>query len=136
MIEIELKSHPRKLLFTQPASGGRGVATGTRFRYEYEQARHTQPAKRPLKKMGNLRLGFSDLDGDGVAEVSEVLQEAAYYPGACPEQRRRGMRHEGLAAPAVGVPHRFLFQGKELEGAFGVDWMDFGARRYDAAVGR
>jgi RHS repeat-associated protein len=102
--------------FGQPE--GRCVAGGTGFRYEYHYRDH----------LGNLRLAFSDLDGDGVAEVSEVLQEAAYYP--------YGMRHEGLAAPAVGVPHRFLFQGKELEGAFGVDWMDFGARRYDAAVGR
>jgi RHS repeat-associated protein len=102
--------------FSQPE--GRCVAAGAGFRYEYHYRDH----------LGNLRLAFSDLDGDGEAEVSEVLQEAAYYP--------YGMRHEGLAAPAVGVPHRFLFQGKELEGAFGVDWMDFGARRYDAQVGR
>jgi RHS repeat-associated protein len=102
--------------FAQPE--GRCVAGGTGFRFEYHYRDH----------LGNLRLAFSDLDGDGDAEVSEVLQEAAYYP--------YGMKHEGLAAPAVGVPHRFLFQGKELEGTFGVDWMDFGARRYDAAVGR
>jgi RHS repeat-associated protein len=97
---------------------GRCVVDGSGFRYEYHYKDH----------LGNLRLAFTDLDGDGLAEATEVLQEAAYYP--------YGMKHEGLGTPVVGPEHRFLFQGKEMEQDFGVDWADFGARRYDGQVGR
>jgi RHS repeat-associated protein len=102
---------------------GRCVVDGSGFRYEYHYKDH----------LGNLRLAFTDLDGDGVAKATEVLQEAAYYP--------YGMKHEGLGTPVVGPEHRFFpdgyrDQGKEMEQDFGVDWADFGARRYDGQLGR
>jgi RHS repeat-associated protein len=41
-----------------------------------------------------------------------------------------------MAVVSNGVPSRYTFNGKEAQEAFGMGWMDFGARMYDAQVGR
>ncbi|MEM6269139.1 MAG: DUF6443 domain-containing protein [Bacteroidota bacterium] len=96
-----------------PVSGG-----SQSYRFEYFYRDH----------LGNARMRFSDLDEDGVAEVSEILQEWHYYP--------QGMVLEGLNTPLVATAHRFSFNGKEIEDEFGLNWQDFGARRYDAQLGK
>jgi RHS repeat-associated protein len=62
----------------------------------------------------------------------EVVQEAAYYPF-------------GLAIPSqsFALPdendtyqNRYLYNGKELQDDFGLNWYDYGARFYDAQIGR
>ena len=98
---------------------GRAVPDGTAFRYEYIYTDH----------LGNTRLRYSDLNGDGVAEAQgEVLQDAHCYPYGLPMQ--------GIGAPVAGVEELRLFGGKEVQRDFGLDWADFGARFYDAALGR
>jgi RHS repeat-associated protein len=56
------------------------------------------------------------------------LQEAHYYP--------YGLGFSGMATVSNGVASRYTFNGKEAQEAFGMGWIDFGARMYDAQVGR
>ncbi|MFT4537260.1 MAG: RHS repeat-associated protein, partial [Saprospiraceae bacterium] len=61
-------------------------------------------------------------------EDSEILQEEHYYPF--------GMNMEGNWVPQVGVKNKYLYNGKELNGDFDLNWLDYGARWYDPAIGR
>lgn len=79
--------------------------------------------------LGNTRLTFSDRDNSGVIDiVTEVLQQEHYYP--------YGMTFEGTNAAVIDGKHQFLYTGKENYDQFGLNWMDFGARFYDPALGR
>lgn len=60
-----------------------------------------------------------------VSESAAVRQVVNYYPyGALM-----------AAGPRVYV-HRYMYNGKELDRMHGLDWYDYGARHYDAAIGR
>jgi RHS repeat-associated protein len=96
------------------------------FRYEYFYRDH----------LGNTRMRFADLDEDGVAEVSEILQEWQELATKRSNSYPYGMVLEGLNTPSVATLHRFGFNGKEMESEFGLNWQDFGARRYDVQLGR
>jgi len=93
-------------------------------RYEYTITDH----------LGNTRLTFSDKDGDGVIDQSddpvtnEVLQENHYYPF--------GMAMDGQWIGDPGRESKYRFNGKELNEDFGLGWYDYGARWYDASIGR
>ena len=94
----------------------------------------------PLRDhLGNTHILFSDLDGDGkltlfddpsteAEEVVEAYQESHYYPF--------GMLMEGPFAPTLDIPDNYLYNTKEFNSDFGLDWYDYGARWYDAAIGR
>ncbi len=98
---------------------GRVVPNGSEFNYEYHYKDH----------LGNLRLAYSDLNGDGEIDVaSEVLQESHYYP--------YGMELKGLGDVQIGPEHQYKFNGKEVYEQFDLNWMDFGLRFYDASIGR
>jgi len=92
--------------------------------YEYNLTDH----------LGNLRLSFADRNGDGDVDITsdpatnEVLQEHHYYPF--------GMALEGdwVNNPVKGNNYRY--NGKELNEDFGLGWYDYGARWYDASIGR
>jgi RHS repeat-associated protein len=62
----------------------------------------------------------------------EVVQEAAYYPFgmAIPSQ--------SFALPNENdtYQNRYLYNGKEYQDDFGLNWYDYGARFYDAQIGR
>ncbi len=84
--------------------------------------------------LGSTRLAFSDLNDDGLIIVSddpqtnELLQEHHYYPF--------GMEFEG---PWMMHPIResaYQYNGKELNEDLELEWLDYGARWYDPAVGR
>ncbi|OJJ14304.1 hypothetical protein BKI52_43270 [marine bacterium AO1-C] len=56
-----------------------------------------------------------------------IVQENHYYPF--------GMNLAGIEKQ--GRPeHLFQYNGKEKQGDFGLNWIDYGARNYDAVVGR
>jgi RHS repeat-associated protein len=58
----------------------------------------------------------------------EITQEAHYYPF--------GMGHLGPWYESVSPENRYLYNGKELNDEEGVGLYDYGARWYDAALGR
>ncbi len=78
--------------------------------------------------LGNTRITLS--------QNGTILQEDAYYPF--------GMNIAGLSYSDAIPENKYKYNGKrctersrsELEGEFGLDWYDYGARFYDAAIGR
>ncbi|MEZ4963520.1 MAG: RHS repeat-associated core domain-containing protein [Saprospiraceae bacterium] len=88
--------------------------------------------------LDNSRVVFSDLNGNGKIEQddpettedneSKILQENHYYPF--------GMNMDGAWAVQIGEKNRYQYNGKELNSDLGLEWNDYGARWYDAAIGR
>ena len=78
--------------------------------------------------LGNVRLSFSDLNGDGSAQRSEILQEQNYYPF--------GLEHYGWGHTQTGPEHKYKYNNKELQDAFGLQWYDYGIRFYDPQLAR
>ncbi|MEO0686759.1 MAG: RHS repeat-associated core domain-containing protein, partial [Cyanobacteria bacterium J06649_11] len=82
--------------------------------------------------MGNFRLFFSDWNKDSKIQIDGVnfklLQEEQYYPF--------GLAHEGPFYPQQPVVNPYQYNGKEWNEEFGLGWLDFGHRWYDAAIGR
>jgi RHS repeat-associated protein len=76
--------------------------------------------------LGNTRVTVKDNSG-----TAKVMQESHYYPF--------GMQMEGLSYSGLlsGVEaNKYLYNGKELQDDLGLDWYDYGARFYDAQIGR
>lgn len=89
--------------------------------------------------LGNARVTFADLDGNGwitiednpntqIEEPQELLQENHYYPF--------GMNMVGPWYSTEGSSDKYQYNGKELNTEFDLGWNDYGARWYDAAIGR
>jgi len=99
---------------------GRMVKNRTNeLEYEYNLTDH----------LGNVRAVFA-VDGDGKAELKQTTD---YYPfGMVMNQTDTYCR----SCP----PNKFLYNGKEIQNDViagqKLDWYDYGARMYDAAVGR
>ncbi|NPA44175.1 MAG: hypothetical protein GXO49_01440, partial [Chlorobi bacterium] len=73
--------------------------------------------------LGNVRVTFD--------ETGEIMQEDSYYPF--------GMTMNGLNYTSGNKSYeknKYLYNGKELQEDFGLDWYDYGARFYDAQLGR
>ncbi|WP_321515393.1 DUF6443 domain-containing protein [Marinifilum fragile] len=92
-------------------SEGRIVKPGTTYLYEYNLKDH----------LGNTRVSFQ------VDKVASVLQNQDYYPF-------------GMAMNIIQNDNRYLYNGKELQddviNGDNLDWYDYGARMYDAQIGR
>ncbi|KAA5531605.1 RHS repeat-associated core domain-containing protein [Paenimyroides baculatum] len=67
---------------------------------------------------------------DGVIQVSEIIEKSDYYPF--------GLKHKGndLADYSATNKYKYSYRGKEFNDELGLDLYDFGARNYDAAIGR
>jgi RHS repeat-associated protein len=92
--------------------------------------------------LGNSRLMVADKNDDGYIQASdsdpggspgytEILQENHYYPF--------GLNMEGpwhVPVEPEDRVNRYQYNGKELNEDIGLGWSDYGARWYDAAVGR
>ncbi|MCW5921695.1 MAG: RHS repeat-associated core domain-containing protein [Saprospiraceae bacterium] len=91
---------------------GRCTPNGaTAFHYEYTLKDH----------LGNARVNFR---ANGTAVT--FLEEMHYYPF--------GMLMEGMGTQ--NPANKYHYNGKELNDDLGLNWYDYGARWYDAAVGR
>ncbi|MCI5059262.1 MAG: RHS repeat-associated core domain-containing protein [Flavobacteriales bacterium] len=99
---------------------GRAVPAKDDWAYEYGIKDH----------LGNTRITFSDLDGNGVIEKDqgEVLQENHYYPF--------GMTMKGSWQQVGGTENPYQYNGKEMNSDFGLNWLDYGARWYDPSLAR
>jgi RHS repeat-associated protein len=74
----------------------------------------------------NTRLCFTtDNNNDG---SPDVLQENHYYPF--------GLNINPLSKSFSNPQNNYQYNGKELTTDFGLHWNDYGARWYDAQVGR
>src|SRR5690606_27552834 len=103
---------------------------GGQFNYVYNYTDH----------LGNIRLSYSDGNGNGTIETgstyTEIVQEKNYYPF--------GLTHQGyntnVSPLGNDAAKRYGFGGKELQsenisGSI-LDWYDVSARNYDPALGR
>jgi RHS repeat-associated protein len=97
-------------------SEGRVLVGSGSYKYEYNLTDH----------LGNVRVSFSDDNGDGsILATSEIKQVSDYYPF--------GMLQENIDNRGDATQD-YLYNGKELQEE--LDWYDYGARMYDAALGR
>jgi RHS repeat-associated protein len=80
--------------------------------------------------LGNTRLTFADKNNNGQIDVtSEILQENHYYPF--------GMNMGGPWMNDLAANDKlYQYNGKQLESFGGLGCNDYGARWYDASVGR
>ena len=100
---------------------------GSSFSYVYQYKDH----------LGNVRLSYTDNDGNGIIDAStEIIEESNYYPF--------GLKHKGyngnVSSIGNDLAQKWGYNGKEyqddLVGGKNLNWHDFGARNYDAALGR
>jgi RHS repeat-associated protein len=98
------------------------TSSGVEMSYVYQYKDH----------LGNVRLSYADTDNNGIIAQSEIIEESNYYPF--------GLKHKGynnvVTSKGNSTAQKFGFGGKELNQELGIEWMDFGARNYDAALGR
>ena len=92
--------------------------------------------------LGNIRIAFNDTDKDGKIDVrrgttdidgdgdlkNEIVEEHNYYP--------YGLKHKGYNNTVNGRMHKYKYYGKEYQDELNLEWSDFGARNYDASIGR
>ncbi|MDT8347495.1 MAG: RHS repeat-associated core domain-containing protein, partial [Flavobacteriaceae bacterium] len=91
------------------------------FNYIYQYKDH----------LGNVRLSYSDSDGNGVIDAStEIIEENSFYPF--------GLKHKGYnnVVTSTNPAQKYKFGGKEYQDELGLDWYDITARNYDPALGR
>jgi RHS repeat-associated protein len=78
--------------------------------------------------LGNTVVLFEDANNDGAVFSSEVLQRNLYYPF--------GLELNGEWNSATSPRMDYLYNGKEFNEELELNWLDYGFRWYDAAVGR
>lgn len=85
--------------------------------------------------LGNMAVFFEDSDSDGIIATedsdpanSEVLQRHFYYSF--------GMEMQGAWVQPTAPENQYQYNGKEMNENLGLDWYEYGARMYDAAIGR
>ena len=117
---IELKNNKIEAIYNEE---GRAYNTSTTaavtWRREYNLKDH----------LGNTRVSFSDLNGNGIIEnQTEILSETHYYPF--------GLQFDGGWYDNNVNKNRYLYNGKEWNSEFGLNLEDYGARWYDPSIGR
>lgn len=109
-------------LMTQPEGYVEPDGNGS-FTYAYNYIDH----------LGNVRLTYADSDGDGsINPSSEIISEKNYYPFGLQQQGYNDV----VTSNKNDVAERFMFNGKENNPELGLNWIDYGARNYDASLGR
>gem|GEM_PF-3671993 len=82
------------------------------FDYEYFLKDH----------LGNTRVSFN--------QKGTILQDNSYYPFGM------GLGEALTYVDNTATENKYLYNGKEMQDDFGLGWYDYGARMYDAELGR
>ncbi|AWI25512.1 DUF6443 domain-containing protein [Flavobacterium pallidum] len=102
------------------------------FNYVYNYTDH----------LGNIRLSFGFDDYDATVKI---LEENNYYPFGLKHMNYNMGKVDydklypdgGISlVPRARLPYQYKYNGKELQTELGLQWYDYGARNYDAALGR
>ncbi|MEK6511311.1 RHS repeat-associated core domain-containing protein [Myroides odoratimimus] len=77
-----------------------------------------------------MRLSYSDANKNNTIESNEIIEETNYYPF--------GLTHKGYNQKNDGLmkDYKYQYNGKEKQEELGLNYYDYGARNYDAAIGR
>ncbi|TSE08128.1 DUF6443 domain-containing protein [Aquimarina algiphila] len=78
--------------------------------------------------LGNIRLSYKDSNKNGTITQDEIVEEKNYYPF--------GLAHKGYNNTINGRKHNYGFISKEENDEVSLEWLDFGARNYDASIGK
>ncbi|MGQ8869339.1 RHS repeat-associated core domain-containing protein [Myroides sp. TSA_177.3] len=75
-------------------------------------------------------MSYSDANKNDKIDVGEIIEETNYYPF--------GLAHQGYNEKnnTIGDKYKYQYNGKELQDELGLNLYDYGARNYDAALGR
>src|SRR5690606_24594464 len=104
------------------------------FNYVYNYTDH----------LGNIRLSYTK---DLVSNELKILEENQYYPFGLKFQSAESSvlkdlmkdeEEENVARPGLVIesPYNYKYNGKEWQDELGLNLYDYGARNYDAALGR
>ena len=81
--------------------------------------------------LGNVRLSYTeDPSNPG---TPTIIEGSNYYPFG---GLHKGYNEGGDTALGNDVAQKWKYNGKELNEELGLDWYDYGARNYDASLGR
>ena len=105
-----------------------GLAVISSFDYVYQYKDHLR----------NIRLSYTDVDDNGeIDNTREIVEESNYYPFGLKHKGYNVINNSGIGSPTA---QKFGYNGKELNGDLvggsRLNWHDFGARNYDASLGR
>ncbi|GAB5401615.1 MAG: hypothetical protein Aureis2KO_32000 [Aureisphaera sp.] len=125
--ELQFFPHPEG--YVEPVAGTSksiGISIGgttsyTAYNYVFQYKDH----------LGNVRLSYTDSDGNGSVGTGEIIEESNYYPF--------GLEQSGYNVNVSGgnsLAQNYKYNGKELNSELGLEWYDYGARNYDASLGR
>ncbi|MEC7262380.1 MAG: RHS repeat-associated core domain-containing protein, partial [Bacteroidota bacterium] len=110
---LEFFSHPEGYVYPD-GNGG--------YDYVYQYKDH----------LGNIRLSYTDGNGNGTVESAEIVEENNYYPF--------GLKHKGYnnvtSSYGNSVANKWKFGGKEYEDDLGKNTVAYEWRDYDPAIGR
>ncbi len=87
------------------------------FKYVFQHKDH----------LGNIRMNYTDINGNGSISASEILEEHNYYAF--------GGKHLGYNNVVIDMYDR-KFNGVEQEKTFGINLYEMDFRQYDVAIGR
>ncbi|WP_394748247.1 fibronectin type III domain-containing protein [Spongiimicrobium salis] len=80
--------------------------------------------------LGNIRLSYSDTNGNLGISTDEIREENNYYPF--------GLKHRGYnnMPTSTNIALKYRYNGKEEQDELDLDWIDYGWRNYEASIGR
>jgi len=79
--------------------------------------------------LGNIRLSYKDISLTSTPSL-QIVEENNYYPF--------GLKHKGYnnVITSTNIALKYKYNGKELQEELGLNMYDYGARQYDASIGR
>jgi len=103
--------------------GGSGTITYSTYDYVFQYTDH----------LGNVRLSYSDENKNGaINKATEIIEESNYYPFGLKQLGYNNV----ITSYGNDLAQEWKFNGMQLSSDLDLKWYDFGARNYDAVLGR